>query len=198
MGSFHQPSLVICDTDTLKSLPDNVFSDGCAEVIKYGAINDRDFFNELKTGISKKLENVIVKCIQSKADTVKRDERDNGCRRLLNFGHTVGHAIELRSNFSLSHGSAVAIGMVTMTRAAVNMGICPKEDLDELIALLDSNGLPTSCPFAAKELTRTALIDKKRSGDSICIILPYGIGNCKAVSVSVSSLADIFEKGLEQ
>lgn len=196
MGSFHQPSLVLCDCSTLNTLPTEVFSDGCAEVIKYGVINDRPLFDRLKRGIRNDLENVIAECVIRKADIVSKDEFDNGCRQLLNLGHTVGHAIELCSDFEISHGSAVAIGMVIVTKIAVRLGICPSTELDELIAILKAEGLPTQCGFSADELASVATADKKRSGDSISMIIPYGIGNCRPMKVCVDELTSFIEKGL--
>ena len=135
-GAFHQPSLVICDCRTTDTLTPEIFADGCAEVIKYGVINDRDFFDFLKNGIAEQLEDVIEVCVTHKRDIVEADEFDRGARQLLNLGHTVGHAIELCSDLAISHGSAVSIGMVLVMRAAIAMGICPASDLNELTALL--------------------------------------------------------------
>ncbi len=196
MGAFHQPSLVLCDYTTLDTLPPETFSDGCAEVIKYGVINDRPLFDEFKKGIRANIENIIAECVIRKADIVGKDEFDNGCRQLLNLGHTVGHAIELCSRLAISHGSAVAIGMVIVTRIAVRLGLCPASELDELIAALKAEGLPTECSFSAEELAAVATADKKRSGDSISMIIPYGIGNCKPMKISVNELSTFIAKGL--
>lgn len=195
-GAFHQPSLVLCDYKTLDTLPPEVFSDGCAEVIKYGVINDRPLFNKFKEGIRNNIEDVIAECVIKKADIVSKDEFDNGCRQLLNLGHTVGHAIELCSDLEVSHGSAVAIGMVIVTRMAVKLGLCPEDDLCELITALKAEGLPTECSFGANELASVATADKKRSGDSISLIVPYGIGNSKPMKVSVNQLSELIAKGL--
>ena len=195
-GAFHQPSLVICDYTTLNTLSPEIFADGCAEVIKYGVINDRALFEDLKKGIKANIEEVIAACVKSKRDIVEGDEFDHGQRQLLNLGHTVGHAIELCSHMEISHGSAVAIGMVCVMRAAIRMGLCPAEDLDELIALLSAEGLPTECSFDAKELAHAASADKKRAGASLTLILPYGIGDSRPYKVSVSELEAFIEKGL--
>ena len=196
MGAFHQPSLVLCDYETLDTLPTQTFADGCAEVIKYGVINDRPFFDRLKDGIKDNLEEVIATCVRHKADIVAQDEFDNGCRQLLNLGHTVGHAIELCSDLKVSHGSAVAIGMVIVTRISSRLGLCSSSELDELIAVLKAEGLPTACEYSAQELAHFATADKKRSGGTVSMILPYGIGNCKPLKVSVDELADFIAKGL--
>ncbi len=195
-GAFHQPSLVLCDPDTLSTLPPDTFADGCAEVIKYGAINDRALFDRLRGGIANDIENIIAECVIHKSNIVQRDEFDKGERMLLNFGHTVGHAIETCSGFGISHGSAVAIGMSVITRAAVKMGLCPESELCELIELLTANGLPTVCPYSARELAAAATADKKRVGDIISFIIPCGIGNCQIKKIPIDSLEDLFEKGL--
>ena len=188
--------MVLCDPKTLDTLPDEIFSDGCAEVIKYGIINDRDFFELLKHGIKNNIEAVIERCVQNKAEIVALDEYDLGTRQLLNLGHTIGHAIELCSDLSISHGSAVAIGTVVATKIAIHLNLCPANDLDEIIALLKSVGLPTECPYSASELASFATADKKRAGNSINLILPYGIGSCKLHKVMVSELEALIEKGL--
>ena len=196
-GAFHQPSLVICDPCTLSTLTPEVFADGCAEVIKYAVINDRPFFETLQKGIRENLEEVIASCVENKARVVEGDEFDLGSRQLLNLGHTVGHAIELCSHLTVSHGSAVAIGMVIVTRAAVALGICPEKDLCDLLAMLHRESLPTAYGFCAKELASAALSDKKRMGDVISLVVPFGIGDSRLYPVSVDALTDFIEKGLE-
>ena len=195
-GAFHQPSLVVCDYATLSTLAPSVFSDGCAEVIKYGVINDRALFNRLKSGIKNDLENIIAECVLNKARVVEGDEFDRGQRQLLNLGHTVGHAIELCSDLKISHGSAVAIGMVIVMRASINKGICAPEELDELIEMLTAEGLPVSCDFSAKELAEAALGDKKRMGDSISLVVPYSIGDSRLLKISINELENFISKGL--
>ena len=196
MGAFWQPSAVLCDPDTLDTLEPSVYADGLAEVIKYGVINDRPFFDSLKRGTREQIEEIIAACVENKARIVEADEFDRGQRQLLNLGHTVGHAIEACSDFSISHGSAVAIGMVIAMRGAVELGLCPAGELEELVALLSSVGLPTSCDFSADELCAVATSDKKRAGDSINLVLPYGIGDCRLYRMELSELRDFIEKGL--
>ena len=195
-GVFHQPSLVLCDTATLDTLDEKIFADGCAEVIKYAIINDKPMFERLRGGIRKDIEQVIADCVTHKAEIVALDEFDRGCRQLLNLGHTIGHAIELCSNLEISHGSAVAIGIVVVTKMACKLGICPLDDLTQIKDILEASGLPTRCDFGAEELASVATADKKRSGDTITIIVPYGIGCCKPLTIPVDELALYIEKGL--
>lgn len=196
VGAFHQPSLVLCDVRTLDTLEDNIFTDGCAEVIKYSIINDSDMFGRLKLGVKNNLENIIADCVSHKAEIVEQDEFDRGSRQLLNLGHTVGHAVELCSDFSISHGSAVAIGTVVITRAAVALGFSTQKDIDEIISIFKQVGLPTECPYSAELLFNAATADKKRDGDSITLIVPFGIGNCKPYKIPVCELLEFIRKGL--
>ncbi len=195
-GAFHQPALVLCDPKTLDTLKPEVFSDGCAEVIKYSVINDRDFFEFLKGGIAPQIDEVIARCVINKANVVEGDEFDKGSRQLLNLGHTVGHAIELCSGMAVSHGSAVSIGMVIVMRAAVKLGLCPSADLDALCAMLTEAGLPTRCDFGAEELAAAASADKKRAGDTLSFVVPYGIGDSRLYPLPVSEAAAFIAKGL--
>ena len=196
-GAFHQPSLVLCDYTALDTLSPAIFADGCAEVIKYGAINDRAFFDSLYGGIRANIENIIAECVMNKARIVESDEFDKGTRQLLNLGHTVGHAIEACSDLKISHGSAVAIGMVIVTRAAVSLGLCPYTDLCALVNLLRKENLPTECPYSAKELADVALADKKRKGNSITLVVPFGIGDSRLYTIPVDELESFISRGLE-
>ena len=196
VGAFYQPSLVICDYDTLSTLPGEIFTDGCAEVIKYGLINDKELFTKLKNPIMPQIEDIIENCVRNKRDVVNADEHDTGVRQLLNLGHTAAHSIEILSDFSISHGSAVAMGMAIILRAAVKLGHCSKEECNEAIREISSYGLPTDCPYSAHELSGVALNDKKRQGGSITLIMPFGIGDSRLYKVSVDSLEEIFRAGL--
>ncbi len=196
VGAFYQPSLVICDYETLSTLSEDIFSDGCAEVIKYGIINDKPLFEKLRSPILPQIEEIIENCVRDKRDVVDADERDTGVRQLLNLGHTAAHSIEILSNFEISHGSAVAIGTVLIMRAAVKMGLCTQSELEDVESMLRSYGLPTECPYGAKELSDIALSDKKRDGGSMTLIMPYGIGDSRLYRVNVSELENIFSLGL--
>lgn len=196
VGAFYQPSLVICDPSTLDTLPDGIFADGCAEVIKYGIINDKRLFEKLKSPIKDQIEDIIENCVCDKRDVVDADERDVGVRQLLNLGHTPAHSIEALSEFRTSHGSAVAIGIALMARSAVKQGLCPQSDLDDIITMLKSYSLPTECDYSAKALADIALNDKKRSGGKINLIVPFGIGDSRIYEISVGELEHFFANGL--
>ena len=196
VGAFHQPSLVICDYTTLETLPDEIFADGCAEVIKYGVINDRPLFDKLKSPIKPQIEEIIADCVSNKRDIVNRDEKDNGERRLLNLGHTVGHAIEICSCFEISHGSAVAIGMAIVARASAKRRICPSDVPTQIEAMLKDYSLPCRCDFSADALAAVAAGDKKRMGGTISFILPRSVGDCFVADMSVEEIRDFIADGL--
>lgn len=196
-GAFWQPSLVLCDCGTLATLPEPVFADGCAEVIKYGVIADEGLFADLHAPLRPQLESVIARCVAIKRDAVQGDEFEHGSRKLLNFGHTVGHAAEACSAYSISHGRAVAMGMAAAARAAWRMGICSRSCPQELEALLEQYGLPRTVPFGREELAAAMRADKKRDGDCIDCILPEQIGRCVIRPVRLDALDDFLRAGLE-
>ena len=190
-GAFYQPVLVLCDTDTLNTLPADIFRDGCAEVIKYGVLYDAAFFDYLtQTGPAFDREWVIARCVEMKRDVVAEDEFDTGVRMKLNLGHTIGHGVERCSNYGISHGSAVAIGMAIVARSAK----CP--DVARILAALQQFDLPIHTDHSAEELYECALSDKKRSGGTVNLIIPAAIGDCRIVPAPVESLKTFIEEGL--
>ncbi len=188
-GAFHQPMLVLCDPDTLKTLPETVIRDGSAEVIKYGMLGSEAFFRELEeTPITEQAEHVISVCVGMKRDLVAADEQDTGERRKLNLGHTFGHALEKCSHFRISHGAAVSVGLVLISQAAASRGMLSQHDLSRLIRLLKQYGLPTETVFPAASLREAALSDKKISDGRLHLIVPEAIGKCVIVPVSGDEL----------
>ena len=197
-GAFYQPDAVLCDVSLLSTLPPEVFRDGCAEVIKHGIILDREFFHSLEVLIDKQLVDVVSRCVSIKRDVVLEDEFEKGVRKLLNFGHTVGHAIELLSGYQISHGHAVAIGMAVEARAAFRMGICREECLRDILRMLRLYGLPVSIHFKADELAQACLSDKKREGQHIAMVFPTEIGYCVLKEVPVSEMEAVIRMGLAE
>ena len=190
-GAFCQPSLVVCDTDTLNTLPTEIFRDGCAEVIKYGILYDPVLFAHLEEkGLSFDREAVIQRCVELKRDVVMEDEFDTGARMKLNLGHTIGHGVEAKSHFTLSHGKSVAIGMAIVSRA------CGCKDSPRILAILQKFGLPISTADTAEDIYAYALSDKKRAGDLVKLILPNAIGDCSIVPTPVSELKSFIQAGL--
>ena len=197
VGAFYQPDLVLCDYETLETLPIEVFADGCAEVIKYGIISGRELFDVLKFPIKPQLEKIIAKCVSIKSSIVSKDERDSGVRQLLNLGHTIGHAVEALSEYRISHGSAVATGLVTISRASYKKGICSEDCFKEIRSMIEHYGLPISTDFTSSEICRAALSDKKRRGNTLNLIVPEEIGVCKIMEIEVKELQDFIELGLK-
>lgn len=197
IGAFHPPKIVLCDIHHLRSLPDDVFRDGCAEIIKYGILFDPQLFQHLDDfGLSFDKEYVVSRCIELKRNVVENDEFDQGLRQLLNLGHTVGHGIESISRYQISHGHAVAIGLSVIARAACNMGYCSHIDFQRIDNLLVKFGFRLELPYCAKELCKEILKDKKRNGDFINLIIPVKIGSCQIRKTPIIELESILEAGL--
>ena len=196
-GAFYQPRLVVCDPEVLSTLSEEVFRDGCAEVIKYGVLYDGALFHHLAAhGLDFDREQVITRCVELKRDVVEQDEYDRGARQRLNLGHTVGHGVEACSGYTVSHGKAVAIGMAIIARAGAEKGFCSPACRDEILAVLERFGLPTRSPYPARDLFRWALSDKKRRGGHVNLIVPEQIGRCAILSVPVDELEGWIEAGM--
>jgi 3-dehydroquinate synthase len=197
-GAFYQPDAVLCDISLLSTLKPEVFRDGCAEVIKYGIIADSKLFDSFETPIDTQLEYVISRCVEIKRDIVAEDEFENGARKLLNFGHTIGHAIELLSGYKTSHGSAVAAGMAIVTRAAARMEICGGLCRQNVLQMLKHYKLPTNTTYDAAALAHACLADKKRDGGKLTMIFPQEIGKCVMDDIKVEGLEKVIQLGLEE
>lgn len=185
VGTFYQPQAVYIDPDVLKTLPMEEILGGLAEVIKYGVIQDRNFFDFLSRERESILavENdviipMIVRCCEIKAHVVEEDEREGGLRRILNYGHTIGHAVEAASDFSLLHGLAIAIGMRAAADLAVLGGYLAGEEAVRLRKLLEDYGLPTVIPpnLDRNAIKRFLQTDKKTTGGRVFFVLPETIG----------------------
>ena len=192
VGAFHQPSLVICDVDTLNTLTHEFFADGMGEVVKYGMIKSKELFDILcDNDIKSNMTDIIKRCVSIKADVVANDEFDHGERALLNFGHTLGHAIEKYYDFSgISHGYGVAIGMSTFTHIAEAKGMCATGIAEKLDALLIKCALPCSTDIDMAILYKNSLGDKKRNSDGIDIIICSDIGESSVVKMTLDEYAD--------
>ena len=188
-GCFYQPTAVLCDTDTLSTLPEREYRCGCAEVIKYAVLFDAELFDFIeKNEISGAYGRVITRCVELKRDTVELDEFDRGERQLLNLGHSIGHAIERCSGYAVPHGKAVAAGMAMIARAAAARGICPQGDCDRIISLLRRCALPTGTDFGAEELAAAMCADKKRQGETLRLVVPQRIGKCAVTCVPTADI----------
>jgi 3-dehydroquinate synthase len=187
VGAFYQPRLVLCDLDTLKTLPDRDFRTGLAEVIKYGVIYDAKLFALLERDLpkllrreSQSLASIIARCCEIKAEVVSRDETEGGQRAILNFGHTVGHAIEVVSNYGgFLHGEAISIGQITAAKISNRVLNLPKRDVRRIENLFQRAGLPTRIKLNSvqrRKLFAVMRLDKKVSGGEIKFVLAKRIG----------------------
>lgn len=185
VGAFYQPSCVYIDSGVLLSLPHEELLNGLAEVVKYGVIYDRAFFDflvERREDILARnlsaLEELIARCCEIKAAVVAADERESDLRRILNFGHTLGHAVEAASGYALAHGLAVGIGMVAACRLAVGKGIFPKEQAAAVEGLIAAYGLPTEVPvrYSPAQIKAFLKTDKKTVAGRPFFVLPTEIG----------------------
>ncbi|NLB61733.1 MAG: 3-dehydroquinate synthase [Clostridiales bacterium] len=187
IGAFYQPSLVLIDTGVLKTLSKRDFNSGMAEVIKYAALFDKNMFWELEC-TPYDLEEIIFRCCKLKAVMVELDEFDKKERHILNFGHTFGHSIEATSNYELTHGEAVAIGMVIATRLGEKLKITKEGTTQRLISLLNRFSLPTSTTL---DVMYGIDSDKKAEGKQISIVSLQEIGKVMGLSLTIDRLKDI-------
>lgn len=195
-GAFHQPSLVICDTECFKTLPEDTFADGVAEAIKCGILESPELLEKMQGDLKNNIEDIIAECVDIKRKAVVEDEHDTGRRQLLNFGHTIGHGIEKCSGYAITHGHGVSMGMAAITLASEKMGLCEKGTYKYLCAILEKCSLPIKCPYTAEEIYSVALSDKKRSGNTITLVLPEKIGKCSLYKTDTDKLSEFIEKGL--
>jgi 3-dehydroquinate synthase len=192
IGAFHQPSLVMADIGTLRSLPSRELRAGLAEVVKYGMIADPELFDYIDANLDailrveeEALAFLVARSCTIKAKVIEQDEREEGVRAILNFGHTVGHALEAAGGYRrLLHGEAISIGMVVATKLSVMRGLCGEEDLHRLRSLLARMGLPTSTRHNRRTLIKTIGYDKKVKNNIIYFVLTKGIGHVTVTAIS--------------
>lgn len=179
-GAFHQPSLVLIDPDTLGTLPPLFFSDGMGEVIKYGCIRSRALFETLRDAadLRPQMESILFSCVDCKREIVEHDEFDTGERMVLNFGHTLGHALEKAHGYTgLTHGAAVGIGMVLIARQGEHMGLTEDGTAEQIASLLEKYGLPVSDSAPLDQIVEATALDKKGLGGDLRIVLLHTIGD---------------------
>ncbi|HHY46143.1 MAG TPA: 3-dehydroquinate synthase [Firmicutes bacterium] len=218
IGAFHQPIMVVADTSALLSLPEREYREGLSEVVKYGVIWDASFFEFLERNVDRILNretgilaDMVYRCCEIKGDVVSQDERENGIRAILNFGHTTGHAIEALAGYGeLRHGEAVSIGMAIAARIACRLGLVPVQDVERLTRLLERLGLPTSLaslsrassktvagPGTAGESARAIMeymtLDKKARSGRIRFVLPRRIGEVLVQEVNHDVIREVLE-----
>jgi 3-dehydroquinate synthase len=202
VGAFFQPRTVLIDPLVLRTLDTRELRSGLAEVIKYSIINDQKFFSYLQTNIDKALQldqsvlpAIIKTCCTIKAAITSQDEREGGIRAILNFGHTIGHAIETLTNYSqYRHGEAVSIGMAAAAKLSAAWGYSSADDCRQLITLLEAAGLPSRLPaFPASDYLQAIQKDKKRAGGNIRLVLMKRIGEVFLIEVPAENLVSMLE-----
>ncbi len=198
IGVIRQPDFVLCDIESLKTLPKNEFIGGFAEIIKYAFIRRADLYPFLVGSLDKALEfqmdileYLVEESVKTKVEIVTGDEFEKGDRKLLNFGHTFGHALE--KLYGISHGEAVAIGMLLATRMSVNLGLIKPDVVNKLENLLILAGLPVSMEFDTSMMTEVMKKDKKRRRNSMDFILIEEIGKAVIKTIPLNEIKSIFD-----
>lgn len=198
-GAFWQPKLVLMDTETLTTLDDRTFSDGMAEVVKYGCIADKEFFDFLashpnRAEIMANIEHVLYTCCDIKRSVVEEDELDTARRMILNFGHTIGHAYELAGNYETwTHGQAVSAGMVAALKLGVALNVTPAGLAGQVEALLRALGLPVSIPCGGESYAAAIGHDKKGAGEDITLVLLDGMGHAVLHKLPKARLMEVLQ-----
>lgn len=196
-GAFWQPSLVLYDTDTFGSLNDDLILDGTAEIVKTAAIRDADLFRLVDgNGIGEILTQTVKRCVEIKGAVVDADEKEGGLRRILNFGHTMAHAIEKASGYRISHGKAVACGMAMMTAASEAAGMTEKGTCEILCRTLEKKGFKLEPEFPLEQLCRLAGSDKKTFGDRIHLVRIDRIGRASVFDLELAGLEAFMRAGM--
>ncbi|MFC1841310.1 3-dehydroquinate synthase [Thermodesulfobacteriota bacterium] len=197
VGVFNQPDFVICDPEMLKTLPEEELLNGCAEIIKHGAIADKELFEYLEKNYEgifaldrEALEKVVYDSIVIKSGVVNRDEKEKGERRKLNFGHTIGHAIEKVTG--TNHGKAVSLGMVAAANLSESRGLLSSGEKERIIQLLKNMKLPVEIQTDKERVLDAMRRDKKREGESIHFVLLDGIGKTVIEEITIKELEEYF------
>lgn len=189
-GRIYPPKAVVCDLDTLATLPRSEWKCGLGEAVKYAVLAGGEIFDIMESGAgAENLERLIDLCVDYKRRIVEADENEGGLRRLLNLGHTVGHAIEAESALGFPHGVCVAMGIKVIARASVSAGYLPKDEYLRISALLQKYGFP-ECPYPLRSVIMHAAHDKKISGGKINAVVIRGIGRCETVPMTLDELKE--------
>ena len=202
-GAFYQPKMVLIDPDCLTTLPDRVFSDGMAEVIKYGCIWDEGLFSRIselgsRQALMEHMEEILLTCCGIKAQVVEQDEKDTGLRMILNFGHTLGHVYEKAYDYqTYTHGEAVAAGMVAAAQLGTRMGVTPAGTAETIGALLRKFQLPTAISASPEDYEATLAKDKKSQGSQINLVVLPKLGEAGVVKMPQSSLLNLIKENIQ-
>lgn len=189
VGTFYQPNKVIFDVKTLETLPEKEYLNGLGEGVKYAIIDGGEIYDLVKDGLSNEnLERFCALCVKSKKAVVEKDEKEDGYRRILNLGHTIAHAIEKLSDYTIPHGKCVAMGLKAIADVSLKNGWLSVEDSVRIEKMLRKNGLATTSPYKTDEMIDVIRRDKKMSGDTITIVTINKIGKCDFVDIKIDRL----------
>lgn len=188
VGAFKQPSLVLCDTDTLKTLPKETFIDGMGEAAKYALLDKKVF--DLLSGEEFDIEDLVYLSVDYKRMVVEADEFESGMRKLLNLGHTPAHGIENLSEYKIAHGRAVAMGLDIILKASLKNGYIDGDTFNKMKVVVKKCVGENPCLFDIIDIADRALVDKKRNGDYITLIAVYGVGDCRPVKIPVTEIKE--------
>ncbi|MDR1940693.1 MAG: 3-dehydroquinate synthase [Clostridiales bacterium] len=180
-GCFFQPSAVVCDLDTLKTLSDDLIADGMGEIIKHAVLKgggDFDLLSGFSASADADFEEIIARSVKIKRDVVQADERESNLRKLLNLGHTVGHAVEKLSEYKLHHGKCVAIGLAYIAELSFKKGFLQAADRQKIFKAIENQGIDAACPYSAEQMAKVIAGDKKVSGKKLTLVMIKGIGDC--------------------
>lgn len=200
VGNFYQPKMVLIDTELLKTLPVRFLHDGLAEAIKYGCIRDRMLFDKIAAihddeELLASIGGIVERCCAIKAEIVEHDEFDTGERMVLNFGHTIGHAVEKCCEYTTyTHGEAVGIGMVLLTRQTERLGLTKPGSTEEICCVLKKYSLPVDAPYTEQRLLSGIGMDKKKNGSSITLIILKEIGSSFLQKIALQALPDYVKR----
>lgn len=186
VGAFCQPSMVICDVTALYTLLEPVFNDGMGEVVKY-AILDKNVYNLIEED-SYDLEKLVCLCVEYKKNIVEQDEFEKGPRKLLNLGHTLAHGIEKLSGYTITHGKAVALGVIQILKSAKKHGLIDEQTFAGAMVVVDKCVGKVDCEYSLEQICANATTDKKLNGNELSLIMPYGIGDCRPVKIKIDEL----------
>ena len=200
VGAFWQPSLVVADVTCLQTIEESLFTDSCGEVVKHAVLADAALLDELTElplnapeSSQERLARIIARNVAIKRDVVSADEREAGVRQTLNLGHTIGHAIEAASEFTLGHGSCVAAGLCMVARAARRLDWCSMDTSERIERCVAAHGLPTGTDLSIDTLMRYIAHDKKRHDETVNLVVPREIGQAEVRPVALSELARIVD-----
>jgi 3-dehydroquinate synthase len=187
VGAFCQPQVVLCDVDALLSLPKEIYKDGMGETAKYAVLDKKVF--DLVTGGEYDIEELVYLSVDYKRRVVEADEFEGGMRKLLNLGHTPAHGIEKLSEYTISHGKAVGMGLKIILKASLSHGNISNEEYQKLIAAVEKCIDDNACPYDIEDICEAAMFDKKRSGDSITVMTVHGVGDVRELKLKVNELS---------